>query len=546
MPIARNLQGSGLQSLAAAAIIGTLGDALTATGTTQATAALISTDRAIFTTVPAGSGARLPVGGENDTYQIMNDSAVDLLLYPPVNGSINGGAQNAPMTVSAGQSVKVFYQDYLTIRLDILPFIPGQTPATLQQLAAGNGSSLVTFTQAGTGATPRSMESKLREHVSIDDFFVAGESNSTSMIQRALDAHANNVTIYGGGKSYQTTGPVYIRGNQKTLDFEGGQLVLDTVAANQSAVVIDNPTATPTAYAALKNVRIYCSDAAKAAIGTVGVLIKDGVLHPVTENVGLQGFGQSSGNGFGMAIRGGPVGSSDTPYYGIHTNLKAQFCHIGVYVGAATGFPIITTQTFINPTVGGCVSHGIYFYNAQSCTLLAPHLEQNGGANLRWEKCGECYSFGGFNEGGSPNVQYIDTNPNFGHIVLSNMYPSEPAGTGTRVATYYDNPALGMQGNAILLERASSMQVMFGTAEIMELKFPGLLTVQTDQNTFARCYLSGGAVELIESGGANAALWTTVKNTAAKINVYYDTGKYYLQNNTGGGIACRLFTQVGF
>ncbi len=193
MAIARNLQGCGIQSLAAQAIIGTIADGQTATGTTQGTAQLISTNRTVFTNVPANSGARLPVGGENDSYIVMNDSAAALKLYPPTNGTINGGAQNAAMTVNPGESVTLFYQDYLTIRLDAIPNIPGATYLTASQLAASSGAALIGYIAGGTGAVATTEQERLRREVYARDYST-GTVNAAAINRAIAYLEAN-----GGG-----------------------------------------------------------------------------------------------------------------------------------------------------------------------------------------------------------------------------------------------------------------------------------------------------------------------------------------------------------
>jgi len=115
--ISRNLTGTGFPPLAAQAIAGTVNDGLTATGTTQATALLISGDLNVFSTVASGAGCILPVGGENDTYSIINDGANALLIYPPLGGTISGGAVNASISIAVSDSIQLTYQSSLSIRV---------------------------------------------------------------------------------------------------------------------------------------------------------------------------------------------------------------------------------------------------------------------------------------------------------------------------------------------------------------------------------------------------------------------------------------------
>jgi hypothetical protein len=63
-------------------------------------------------------------------------------------------------------------------------------------LAAPSGSSLSGFAQAGIGAALRTVQDELRERVSAEQFFLAGEINSTWMLKRAIAA----VGLAGGGK----------------------------------------------------------------------------------------------------------------------------------------------------------------------------------------------------------------------------------------------------------------------------------------------------------------------------------------------------------
>lgn len=117
MTITSNLMGTGLSGIAAQQITGIVADALTATGTTQATAFLLSSDLSVFATVASGTGCRLRDGGENDQYTIVNDGANALLIYPPLGGTINGGAVNASISLAAGSATQITYQSSLALRV---------------------------------------------------------------------------------------------------------------------------------------------------------------------------------------------------------------------------------------------------------------------------------------------------------------------------------------------------------------------------------------------------------------------------------------------
>jgi hypothetical protein len=80
---------------------------LAATGTTQATAFLLSNiTYHEFTTVAIGSGAILPTPSIPSEVTIYNDGANALLVYPSVGGTLNNGSVNAPVSLAAGTGVQ--------------------------------------------------------------------------------------------------------------------------------------------------------------------------------------------------------------------------------------------------------------------------------------------------------------------------------------------------------------------------------------------------------------------------------------------------------
>jgi hypothetical protein len=76
-----------------------------------------------------------------------------------------------------------------------LPFYTGQIPTAddfnalmpKADLSASSGSSLVGYSQEGTGTVERTVEDKLQETVTPDDFFIPGEVDYTAAFQRAID-----------------------------------------------------------------------------------------------------------------------------------------------------------------------------------------------------------------------------------------------------------------------------------------------------------------------------------------------------------------------
>lgn len=106
------LMGSGVP--AAQAVNTTAGVPLTglsAAGTTQAGATLITDDFSVFSTVAASSGTRLPASNPvsgtaqaGDIYRVVNSQATNALaVYPPIGGNFSGVAVNTAVNVAASR-----------------------------------------------------------------------------------------------------------------------------------------------------------------------------------------------------------------------------------------------------------------------------------------------------------------------------------------------------------------------------------------------------------------------------------------------------------
>lgn len=93
---------AGFWGAQADAMVNTWATGLTAAGTTQATAYVLTEDASVFGTVAASSGALLkPLKGSQTVY---NAGANTLTVYPPVGGTINAGSANAGFSVAANKT----------------------------------------------------------------------------------------------------------------------------------------------------------------------------------------------------------------------------------------------------------------------------------------------------------------------------------------------------------------------------------------------------------------------------------------------------------
>lgn len=85
----------------------TMATGLTAVGATQALALVLNAKFNVFGTVAASTSAILPVGvPRTDEVGIRNGGANALTLFPPVGGSINGGAANASVSIAAAATAR--------------------------------------------------------------------------------------------------------------------------------------------------------------------------------------------------------------------------------------------------------------------------------------------------------------------------------------------------------------------------------------------------------------------------------------------------------
>jgi len=107
MGFAKNIMGAGIPAAAAAAdTVSSVATGITAAGTTQGTAQLVSADVNFISTVAAGSGVILYNGMIGDSVFIMNDGDPDALtVYPPVGSKFNNLATNAGFTLAMNTPV---------------------------------------------------------------------------------------------------------------------------------------------------------------------------------------------------------------------------------------------------------------------------------------------------------------------------------------------------------------------------------------------------------------------------------------------------------
>jgi len=106
MPAAKEILAGGIAAPAADAITGSQALAVSAAGSTQATATVLSATDTQITTAAASTGVILPLWAQpGDEFWVYNGGANAVLVYPPLasGASIGAGAANAGFSVAANK-----------------------------------------------------------------------------------------------------------------------------------------------------------------------------------------------------------------------------------------------------------------------------------------------------------------------------------------------------------------------------------------------------------------------------------------------------------
>lgn len=108
MAIVQRLLASGLSPMAATNITGDTSGALTAAGTTKATALQLSAAQAYLSITSSGKGVALPPANQGDSIEVFNGGANSLLVYTPqgIADTITNQSANGGFTVATMRSAK--------------------------------------------------------------------------------------------------------------------------------------------------------------------------------------------------------------------------------------------------------------------------------------------------------------------------------------------------------------------------------------------------------------------------------------------------------
>jgi hypothetical protein len=296
-------------------------------------------------------------------------------------GRVPGGE----IWLTGGLSYKFVLETATAILLGTYDNITG--PDSLAVLANSNGSSLIGFIQAGSGAVATTVQTKLRERVTVEDFGAVGNNvaNDTAAIQNAINSGA--LRIEGAaGKTYRVTETLILNANNVELDFNRSTINLDDSTGLKSHLRLgDNITQKSGIY--IRNIVFTRQQAA-----TGGAAI-DMQFVGVVEVSGCRIFGNNK------IWRG--INISRGIIINIYNNYIDNYVDRGVYcVGTGTGANrTVDVSLYENRIEGGVTAFdtwdfvegvfcrdNIFFNTSGSCVVLNASANANGLISFKFQE----------------------------------------------------------------------------------------------------------------------------------------------------------------
>lgn len=337
-------------------------------------------------------------------------------------------------------------------------------------LRSSVGSSIVGFIQAGTGATARTVQAKMRETVSALDFGAVGDgvTDDTTAVQAAID-YLESI----GGGTLLFTGNFLVGGLTITnRDIElVGRSRLDRLTIKNGTTGItwsEN-------WSSIRHLSIISQGTEGDGLGTSGVLHSKGVSgqssgHLIIDDVSFIGF-----SGYGLKL----VNTLDT-------SIRSSFfqnCVTGIHIArGGTGGADFSTTTFIHDVYLSSCTTGIdadYVYRS-SFNVIAEYCDIGINGNIGDFDTVRCY----FENNTTLGAQLVDcAGQDFGNysnnattdavtrtrsaIANTDWFTSAMYTSGTSKGDYHAK-RLGVQ---TLWGRDTTYLAGVGTTDVVGLKF---------------------------------------------------------------------------
>lgn len=177
-----------------------------------------SLDRAVDSSGNPVAGAKL--------YTYLTETTTPQVAYTDGEGTVP--ATNPLVADAEGMFEPLFLEEGVTYRVkltnstgsethyDVDPVIVG-----IATLISGEGSALIGFAQSGVGAVTRSVQAKLRDTLSVEDFGAVGDgtTDDTDAIKAAFNTGRS--VAFTSGHSYKITGTVDFTADGQKAFFNG-------------------------------------------------------------------------------------------------------------------------------------------------------------------------------------------------------------------------------------------------------------------------------------------------------------------------------------
>lgn len=469
-------------------------------------------------------------------YTYVANSSTPLATYTDSTGNT---ANANPVELDAAGRANIWFDGAKLYKI-VLKDADGVTIKTVDNV--GMNSSGLYFSPAGTSAVSRTVQSKLRETVSVYDFGAVGDgvTDDTAAIQAALDSSNDNLRVTLAGGTFYCTNTITVKGTGKVLDGENGTLLFGGATDIYCVKITSRSTAPAPNYgASVRNLVIQ--DSGLSGTSNVGLLIIGKADLTVTENLRIR-----SVSGTAFWVQGGVSGASNnSPEKGCHSNIFVDSCTNGFRIDSGSDINgLLTHHVFKGCYVAtvGASGKAYYVYNAAECSFLGCGGETGGagsyGIYIDDNSVGGGHVFsGGFIEGYTTNFYYAAPNPSNGDVVLV----KGARGGALNSTNLFLLPGTVMGSVQGLVQRNVCMPVFdLNTATPLQISTDpyGVIAVIKDRKgMYGRFYLScsdgtlaTASVEIMEQSTAN--LFTTSSGTANKCNVYATAGVgFYIENN---------------
>ena len=312
--------------------------------------------------------------------------------YAPLTNNLSvyvDGVYQNPTTYTENNSTRITFDAGVHIGA-VVDFVV----LSLTDLPGTTDASNVTYSPAGSGAVTTTVETKLRETVSVKDFGAVGDgvTDDTVAIQNAIDASAGKVVHGIGGENYRITSGLTIFAARTVLDLNGATLtadfssgyaitigdgiaILDGLGVKNGHITTNRSEVTLNGVLYNKNVRrnIAYTDLRITNFKGTGLRFEQlnwstqGAFNPLIENCGVNLHLDDNANG--LAVVGAHLKNADT------YNLVLRGAFAVTFVGGGNENAGVAGVYIDNGSVGSLQS-------ANSVTFDSVYFEDNGTSHI--------------------------------------------------------------------------------------------------------------------------------------------------------------------